>query len=390
MLKQIFTYFLISTSFASSFFYPNDYSQARSNFLKDVQKIQTIYKNTQLTSFEVSKGLFTDYLYIKPAIKTDKLIVITSGTHGPEGYIGSVLQSIFLNKYLKNINLNATGILLIHALNPWGFANNRRGTESNVNLNRNFALSDELFKTRNQAYQKLAYLLEIKEPIHSTWNFPAASLLNKVVFEKDVSIASLTEAIGKGQYTNERGINFGGKSFEPQTVKTIELFKEITPKYKKILHIDFHTGLGDRGVLHIMTKPSMNERSKQHLNKMFLDNDSKELFELTSEKSKGFYSIQGDHAEIISKINPSPKKTIIGITAEFGTVGKGLIGKIGTINWLIRENRGHFSGYGNQDVKKEIRKDYIELFNPSDSEWREETIKKGSFLLDTVVKRFLK
>jgi predicted deacylase len=295
----------------------------------------------------------------------------------------------FFNEVLQNIDLEKVSVLIVHSLNPWGFKHNRRGTQNNINLNRNFSLSSKLFRIKNENYLKIKNQLEVREPVTTTFNYPSANLAWQMLTKKNVNFDSLTEAVGRGQYTSPTGINYGGSDFEQQVKSMISLFKEVTPKFKYIFHIDLHTGLGDNGVLHIMTNDEMNQISKKNLKKIFLEERDSDNYELTNSSTHGFYKIFGDYAAIISLINPEPEKVIIGITAEFGTVGRGLFGKLTTANRLIRENQGHFSGYKSKKVEKAVKKDYLELFNPSNESWKKNVLRKGRYLLKTIIPRFI-
>ena len=58
---------------------------------------------------------------------------------GVEGFAGSAIQIQFLKERIGGPELpRSFGVLLIHALNPYGFAHLRRANECNVDLNRNF------------------------------------------------------------------------------------------------------------------------------------------------------------------------------------------------------------------------------------------------------------
>ena len=138
-----------------------------------------------------------------------------------------------------------------------------------------------------------------------------------------------------------------------------------------------------------MNPPKLNKPSLKRLNAIFKTKEDGDNYEITPPGAKGFYTILGDYKDIVNKIHPNKDATIIGITAEFGTVGRGLIGKLKTVNRLILENQGYFAGYGNDSAKAEIQKDYLELFYPSDQQWKDDILRKGNFLLDTVVKRFI-
>jgi len=80
---------------------------------------------------------------------------------------------------------------------------------------------------------------------------------------------------------------------------------------------------------------------------------------------------------------------IIPITAEFGTLGNGLVGKTMTINRLILENQGFNHGYTSKSEETHVQAKYLDLFYPQDEAWKNDVIRQGRYLLDTVVKRFI-
>src|SRR5690606_11704356 len=89
-----------------------------------------------------------------------KLLVVSSGTHGVEGYFGSAVQIALLEGLLSRVNLAPhVGVLLIHAINPYGFAWSRRTNEDNVDQNRNFLLTGAEFRGAPEAYRELDGLL---------------------------------------------------------------------------------------------------------------------------------------------------------------------------------------------------------------------------------------
>src|SRR3546814_19582745 len=66
------------------------------------------------------------------------VLLNTCGTHGAEGYPGSAAQLAWMTT-CGPMDLPAdTAVLLIHAVNPYGFDWGLRGTENNVHLNRTF------------------------------------------------------------------------------------------------------------------------------------------------------------------------------------------------------------------------------------------------------------
>ena len=79
--------------------------------------------------------LATDVAWLGEA-DADTVLVLLSATHGVEGFSGSAAQTDFL-KQVKTLP-HGVGVLIVHAVNPHGFAWLRRVTEDGVDLNRNY------------------------------------------------------------------------------------------------------------------------------------------------------------------------------------------------------------------------------------------------------------
>ena len=66
------------------------------------------------------------------------VLVLSSGTHGVEGYCGSFIQCQLLDDGLVERLPENLSLVMIHGVNPHGFAWRRRVNEDNIDLNRNF------------------------------------------------------------------------------------------------------------------------------------------------------------------------------------------------------------------------------------------------------------
>ena len=65
---------------------------------------------------------------ITPGINRDRTLVLSSGIHGVEGFFGSAVQLDVLEDWIRSKrSLPAVRCLLLHGLNPFGFAWRRRG-----------------------------------------------------------------------------------------------------------------------------------------------------------------------------------------------------------------------------------------------------------------------
>lgn len=62
------------------------------------------------------------------------VLVLVSDTHGAEGFAGSACQL----RALHEAAWTGLPVVLVHALNPFGFSHRRRVNEDNIDVNRNF------------------------------------------------------------------------------------------------------------------------------------------------------------------------------------------------------------------------------------------------------------
>ena len=113
------------------------YQQAREHFLALCQTSEAVLVHIKHPDQGPDGELYADVAsWCDP--NCDHLIVVSSATHGIEGYAGSGLQSLLLADDVHRQLPKGTGLLMIHAVNPYGFAWQRRVDELNIDLNRNF------------------------------------------------------------------------------------------------------------------------------------------------------------------------------------------------------------------------------------------------------------
>ena len=89
----------------------------------------------------------------------------SSGLHGVQGFFGSAVQLAWLLRVPGWSAPPRTGLVMVHALNPFGFAWRRRWNESDVDLNRNFLddreflQADPNYRESRAAYDRLSAFL---------------------------------------------------------------------------------------------------------------------------------------------------------------------------------------------------------------------------------------
>ncbi len=173
------------------------------------------------------EALATD-VYRLGSTSAARLLIVNSSTHGLEGMLGSAAQLAFVE------SLPPPGpdlaIVLIHALNPHGFAWRRRVTEDGVDMNRNFIDFSEPLP-ENPLYQRLA-----AEVDPESWpDLPVAHLTTTL---------PLRQAVHAGQYENPRGSFFGGHqpTWSRRTLEAI--YQAEGGQAGTIQLLDLHTGAG--------------------------------------------------------------------------------------------------------------------------------------------------
>ncbi|NIP94329.1 MAG: DUF2817 domain-containing protein [Akkermansiaceae bacterium] len=87
--------------------------------------------------------------------ESDPALVLSSGVHGVEGFPGSALQLAFLDGLYRKPAGSGIRYILIHGINPHGFAHLRRFNEGNVDLNRNFLGGKNEYSGVRDGYARL-------------------------------------------------------------------------------------------------------------------------------------------------------------------------------------------------------------------------------------------
>ena len=124
--------------------------RSRDRFRARLASLTPRWPASRLTSLPLPSApdLTTDILRADALSARQRLIVLSSGLHGIEGYLGSAILELFFDEYLARLDPQTTGILLIHAINPWGMKHWKRTNPANVDLNRNF-IETEFASLRN-------------------------------------------------------------------------------------------------------------------------------------------------------------------------------------------------------------------------------------------------
>jgi len=253
------TYTVTSDKSMSSFF-STDYMEARNKFLEAAKTIGARIESLQNPhTGPKGEALYTDVAFIGPK-SASHILVLGSGTHGVEGFAGSGIQTGLLRKGIASVLKPNVQIIMIHAINPYGFAHLRRANEDNVDLNRNFIDHTKPYP-KNDGYEELADVIAPKSI--SLWE--NTKLRVKLLWYLITNgKAVLVQAVSGDQFTHPRGIFFGGHH-ETWSNKTL---KKIARRYlsnaKKVIFIDFHTGLGSHGNAEVIMNVETDSLAYKH------------------------------------------------------------------------------------------------------------------------------
>lgn len=176
-------------------------------------------------------------------------LIVLSGVHGVEGYIGSALQTDLLYRINQEQMPEDFGMLLVHAVNPWGMDHWRRQNESNVDLNRNWRRS-EISPPVNAGYEELHEHLCPEGDAG-----PDVAGLVEVMqdYLAKHGLMWILEAISNGQYSHPDGLHYGGEETEESTVILDEIVSGWLAKAKIAFTMDLHTGHGNYGTFTLLS-----------------------------------------------------------------------------------------------------------------------------------------
>jgi hypothetical protein len=170
-------------------------------------------------------------------------LILTSGLHGTEAPFGSAVQFRLLDDLARREPPCDIGVLMLHALNPFGYAWVRRANEDNVDLNRNFLLPGEAYQGSPPLYK---HVYEAFNP-HRRRRFYHSFYAEAWWLIRRHGMAALQSNLPVGQYEYPEGLFYGGA----KPAQLLELLQEhvprLLPRAQAVTHLDFHTGLGRWG-----------------------------------------------------------------------------------------------------------------------------------------------
>ncbi len=300
---------------------------------------------------------------------TDKVLVVSSGLHGVEGFFGSAVQLACLEHWLS-AEAPSVKYVFLHGLNPYGFASRRRFDENNVDPNRNFLLPGEHFEGAPEGYRQLdGFLNPRRSP--SSWE---PFTLKALWLIARYGMPALRQSIAGGQYQFPQGLFFGGDG----PSRSQQILREHMPRWLKgsrqVVHLDFHTGLGRFGTHKLLIDYPLNATQRNWFSHWF----SEDSFEAIDSAEMAYDARGGFGRWCVSQ---GLAANYLFACAEFGTYSG-----IQVLAGLRAENQAHHWGSPQDPSTIRAKQRLTELFCPASPTWRSSCVTSGQRLIEQALK----
>ena len=224
--------------------FSGSYAEARRKFLDAAAASGAAVESFVLDAHRGALGesLATD-IALLGAPGAAKLLIVSSGTHGPEGFCGSGCQVATLHDTDLLARLAQAGIalLLVHAVNPHGFSHLHRTNEDNIDLNRNFRDFAQPLPV-NAAYAEVHGFM-----VPATWPPAPENEAKLGAYVAARGPAALQAAVSGGQCQYPEGLFFGGRREAWSNTTLRAVMRTQGAARKRLVWLDVHTALGPWG-----------------------------------------------------------------------------------------------------------------------------------------------
>jgi hypothetical protein len=297
----------------------------------------------------------------------ERVLVAGSGTHGIEGYSGSAAQTAWLVGGGATRLPKRTAMVFFHAHNPWGFAHKARGTEENVDLNRNFLDHAKAYPA-NPGYAEVHTIVTPEE-----WNDASIAGVFRGLdaYRQKVGEKAFSTAFNGGQYSHGDGIYFGGQ--REQWANAV--FREAVAKHvahaKHAAIIDFHTGIGP-WLEHIYLCFHTEGSAARERARAWWGERAVNLAGVTHKALADYQGVlTGAFAAAL------PKAQVTSIVVEFGTLKREEVQRANLGGRWLR-----FHGEKNPALARKVHAEFCEAFYPSEPRWRHAALEQSREILD--------
>jgi hypothetical protein len=304
-----------------------------------------------------------------PVGRADRVVMMTSGVHGVEGHAGHGLQRQLMSSGRLRSLPEGMAVVLVHAVNPYGWAWSRRVDHENVDVNRNFldysALPD------NPLYAELD---PIVNPTGPELDPSDLSYLDEVMaFWARVGDHVAMKTLNGGQYRFPKGIQFGGQHATWSRTTLESIWDRHLPGAEVAVDLDVHTGLGPLGRLTVFQTADADEPRAELGDRLYPDHMFRTDRTVDEPLDHGLLGPGFDawREARAAAGGPAPGDTIT-FVLEFG--GLDIVNGLTVFradNWL------HHHGDPGSETGRTIRRMVEDHFFVRDGDWRRQVAEQG-------------
>ncbi len=285
----------------------------------------------------------------------EKVFVTMSGTHGGEGFLGSAAQVGWLSEGRDRDIPEGIAVVLLHAVNPHGFAWLRRVTEGNVDLNRNFLDYAEALPEKPE-YDKLHAVIC---PDEWTDAALAAAEAELNTYAEEHGQRALNRVVMGGQFSRPDGVFYGGAAPTWSRTTILDVLRRHTQHAQHVALIDFHTGLGPSGHGECYIVGNEGDPAIDRAGDVWGEDGVTLMASKGGQQTHDGYNLTG----IARELAPI---AFYGNTLEFGTH------PLETVYHALRaDNWLHLHGDLNSEFARQVKAELKEAFCPDSADWRE-------------------
>lgn len=290
-----------------------------------------------------------------------RVLIVSSGTHGIEGFCGAGIQHALITSGLVNELPPDTAVAFVHGVNPFGFAWMRRTDENNVDLNRNFLDHDAGVYPDDSIYNEVHALL-----LPEDWDGPGRQAAEEGIrrYVAERGARALQAAACRGQYTHADGLFYGGRrpAWAADTWRTI--LREFAGKSACLAVLDLHSGLGARGACELISGARQGSREHEAARLFFGEGIVFPGINSTAPASCGYMG------EALNQALPGVAAAHV--VAEYGTVPFDQILEI-----LRADNFIHARDRPGSPLWREVKAGMRAAFVGDDAAWQDMVVERG-------------
>lgn len=246
-----------------------------------------------------------------------------------------------------------TALILIHALNPYGFAWYRRVDAENIDVNRNL-IDHAANGASNLEYDALHAVLCPEDWNEATRHGGVEAL---IAYQAQHGRMAPQNVLARGQQDHPDGLFFCGRAPSWSNRLLQVEFAALPRSLERLTLLDIHTGLGSYGGCQLIC--GLDEASPRAAQVRRWLGDGSMFFG----PSSGFERLPGSIDSTSEQIFAGPELTPV--TVEFGTLSPlDVLQALRADNWLHRKTP-------RPDLDDPIKQSMRRAFCPDDADWRE-------------------